>query len=130
MTWPPERSSERERERKQPFALSMGRLWDEAKNMEALAAVARDLPWPVEVAGDAPAPGLVRGVASGGALRHLGDIEQVVMAVAARLLPLLGFLVPVGPGNRSDGVLTRSRTRAPAWSIRSIALSGRNRSVM
>ena len=28
------------------------------------------------------------------------------------------------------GVLVRSRTRAPAWSIRSIALSGRNRSVM
>jgi glycosyltransferase involved in cell wall biosynthesis len=42
--------------------------------MEALAAVARDLPWPVEVAGDAPAPGLVRGVAPGGALRHLGRL--------------------------------------------------------
>lgn len=37
--------------RKQPVVLSAGRVWDEAKNMGALAAVAGQLPWPVLVAG-------------------------------------------------------------------------------
>jgi glycosyltransferase involved in cell wall biosynthesis len=32
--------------------LSAGRLWDEAKNVAALDAVAQDLTWPVYVAGD------------------------------------------------------------------------------
>jgi glycogen(starch) synthase len=36
---------------KEPFVLSVGRLWDEAKNVAALAAVAPALPWPVRVAG-------------------------------------------------------------------------------
>jgi glycogen synthase len=37
--------------RKEPFVLSAGRLWDRAKNVEALAAIAARLPWPVAVAG-------------------------------------------------------------------------------
>lgn len=45
---------------KQDLVLSAGRLWDEAKNLRALAAAARSLPWPVYVAGDTshqpPAP--------------------------------------------------------------------------
>ena len=40
-----------------PLILSAGRLWDEAKNLRALATVAPDLPWPVVVAGDKPAAG-------------------------------------------------------------------------
>lgn len=36
---------------KQPYILCVGRLWDEAKNMAALASVAPDLPWPVRAAG-------------------------------------------------------------------------------
>lgn len=35
-----------------PMILAAGRLWDEAKNIGALAAVAPRLPWPVCVAGD------------------------------------------------------------------------------
>lgn len=42
---------------KQPFVFSAGRLWDEAKNISALAEAARDLPWPVLVAGDTAHPG-------------------------------------------------------------------------
>ena len=38
-------------------------------------------------------------------------------------------LAAPAPARRCAGVRVRSRTRAPAWSIRSIALSGRNRSV-
>ncbi|MHB0858848.1 MAG: glycosyltransferase family 4 protein [Anaerolineae bacterium] len=36
---------------KEPFILSAGRLWDEAKNVAALQAVAPRLAWPVYVAG-------------------------------------------------------------------------------
>jgi len=36
---------------KEPFILAAGRLWDEAKNLAALAAIASELEWPVRVAG-------------------------------------------------------------------------------
>jgi glycogen(starch) synthase len=41
---------------KEPFVLGAGRLWDEAKNLGALAAVAPHLSWPVHLAGDARHP--------------------------------------------------------------------------
>lgn len=41
---------------KEPMILSVGRLWDEAKNAMALAEIAADLPWPVVMAGDAVSP--------------------------------------------------------------------------
>jgi glycosyltransferase involved in cell wall biosynthesis len=37
---------------KEPMLFSAGRLWDEAKNLEALERVAPRLPWPVFVAGE------------------------------------------------------------------------------
>lgn len=39
-------------EAKEPLVLGAGRLWDEAKNLGALAALAPRLPWPVCLAGD------------------------------------------------------------------------------
>ncbi|WP_314957665.1 glycosyltransferase family 4 protein [Bradyrhizobium cosmicum] len=39
--------------RKQNLILAAGRLWDRAKNLEALTAAAPGLPWPIEVAGPA-----------------------------------------------------------------------------
>lgn len=44
------------RRTKEPFVLAAGRLWDEAKNVAALEAVAPNLPWPVYVAGSADPP--------------------------------------------------------------------------
>lgn len=41
---------------KEDFFLSVGRLWDAAKNARALAGIAAELPWPVRVAGDATSP--------------------------------------------------------------------------
>jgi glycogen synthase len=41
---------------KQNIILSAGRLWDQAKNVSAIAEIANELPWPVFVAGDAEAP--------------------------------------------------------------------------
>jgi glycogen synthase len=41
---------------KEPFIFSMGRVWDEAKNLQALALAARHLRWPVYLAGEAKHP--------------------------------------------------------------------------
>jgi glycosyltransferase involved in cell wall biosynthesis len=50
-------------EPKEPFLLSAGRLWDEAKNISAVASLAPHLPWPVYLAGDAAGPnGQVMGI--------------------------------------------------------------------
>ena len=38
--------------RKEPFVFSLGRVWDEAKNISMLAHIASDLQWPVYIAGD------------------------------------------------------------------------------
>lgn len=42
--------------KKEPFIFSMGRVWDEAKNISMLAHIASDLPWPVYIAGDETHP--------------------------------------------------------------------------
>jgi glycogen synthase len=41
---------------REPFILATGRLWDEARNLEVLEAVAPRLDWPVLVAGDVRHP--------------------------------------------------------------------------
>jgi glycogen(starch) synthase len=45
---------------KKPYVLGVGRVWDEAKNLEALERIARRLSWPVVIAG------------TGGSLGHVG----------------------------------------------------------
>lgn len=42
---------------KEPFILAAGRIWDEAKNLATLVAVAPELPWPVYLAGNTGEPG-------------------------------------------------------------------------
>jgi glycogen synthase len=42
---------------KEPFVFCAGRLWDQAKNVQALARAAKGIPWPVYVAGETAAPG-------------------------------------------------------------------------
>jgi glycogen(starch) synthase len=37
---------------KEPFIFTAGRLWDEAKNVKAVAQIAAELPWPVYLAGE------------------------------------------------------------------------------
>jgi glycosyltransferase involved in cell wall biosynthesis len=41
---------------REPFIVSSGRLWDEAKNIELLARCANELSWPVYVAGECTSP--------------------------------------------------------------------------
>ncbi len=38
-------------QKKERFILTAGRIWDEAKNIKILLAVAKDIPWPIYVAG-------------------------------------------------------------------------------
>jgi glycosyltransferase involved in cell wall biosynthesis len=59
--------------KKDPFILSAGRLWDEAKNVAALARIAPDLHWPVSVAGEG-------GESLPSNIRWLGRLDQSQMA--------------------------------------------------
>jgi glycosyltransferase involved in cell wall biosynthesis len=58
--------------RKADVVLAAGRLWDEAKNVAALARVAPRLDWPVEVAGEGSVP-------EGGHVRALGRLSRSVL---------------------------------------------------
>jgi glycosyltransferase involved in cell wall biosynthesis len=57
--------------------LSVGRLWDEAKNAAALVAIAPQLPGPVRLAGDARAPD--------GRERPLSNVERLGVRTSAQL---------------------------------------------
>jgi len=63
---------------KEPFALAVGRLWDQAKNVAALGAVAPKLPFPIYVAGSDMHPDGARRPIP--ALRTLGVLARQVIA--------------------------------------------------
>lgn len=63
---------------KEPFILSVGRIWDEAKNIGALEPIAADLPWPIRIAGDATAPDGTQHRYS--ILRMLGSLSSAELA--------------------------------------------------
>jgi glycosyltransferase involved in cell wall biosynthesis len=64
--------------RKEPLILAAGRLWDEAKNIGALAGVAPELSWPVYVAGEEKAPHGSE-IAPGG-VQRLGRLSSLELA--------------------------------------------------
>ncbi|MDB5828071.1 MAG: a-glycosyltransferase, Glycosyltransferase Family 4-like protein [Variovorax sp.] len=67
--------------RKEPFILSAGRLWDPAKNVAALDAVAHGLPWPVRVAGSTEAPsGATATLRVSGGVTLLGELAPEALA--------------------------------------------------
>ena len=74
----------------EPVMLSTGRLWDEAKNIGSLAAIAPDLPWKIQVAGVQHSPGGNAAVVGG--LHNLGMLDQTAMADR-----LLGASIYVAP---------------------------------
>jgi glycogen synthase len=63
---------------KQPFILTAGRLWDEAKNIKALGEIAPRLAWPVCVAGDDRHPD--GGTATHAHVRLLGQLPHQELA--------------------------------------------------
>jgi glycogen synthase len=70
---------------KESVALCVGRLWDESKNVAALAPIASDLPWPVRLVGETAHPsgrstaGL-QGVTCLGPRPHADVVEQMARA--------------------------------------------------
>jgi len=63
---------------KEPFVLAAGRMWDAAKNIEALEAVAAKLRWPVKVAGSLQHPdGNIR---QGHHVQTLGELTADALA--------------------------------------------------
>jgi glycogen(starch) synthase len=60
------------RVRKEPFAFSAGRLWDDAKNVAAVDRAAEGLDWPVVVAGDGRGHLLHA--------RHVGRLDEAALA--------------------------------------------------
>jgi glycogen synthase len=65
---------------KEPLILGAGRLWDEAKNLGALAAVADALPWPVAIAGDRHSPDGRTTPPAPPAVRQLGRLASSELA--------------------------------------------------
>jgi glycosyltransferase involved in cell wall biosynthesis len=62
---------------KEPLIFAAGRVWDEAKNVASLCAIADRLPWPVYVAGDCRGPdGTIRALRS---VRLLGRLSMHAM---------------------------------------------------
>jgi glycosyltransferase involved in cell wall biosynthesis len=61
---------------KQPHILAAGRLWDEAKNLAAVAAISPELPWPVRVAGEMRAPDGSEAKAACSQVEYLGALPR------------------------------------------------------
>jgi glycosyltransferase involved in cell wall biosynthesis len=62
---------------KQPVILAAGRVWDEAKNVAALARLAPSVPWPVRIAGPlAAADGRAQGQRFPGEVTCLGALTR------------------------------------------------------
>jgi glycogen synthase len=59
--------------RKQDLVFAAGRTWDEAKNIEALCAIAPSLSWPVALAGDSTDP---KGLCATGYVTYLGRLPH------------------------------------------------------
>lgn len=65
---------------KEPFVLSVGRLWDAAKNTATLARAARQIEWPVRVAGDVVGPAGAEAVGMSGGVELLGRCTPADLA--------------------------------------------------
>jgi glycogen synthase len=82
---------------KQPLILSAGRLWDEAKNISALADVAAELNWPVVLSGEPRHPeGGLRRFENVQLLGVLGPRELAAWYARASIYALPALYEPFG----------------------------------
>jgi glycosyltransferase involved in cell wall biosynthesis len=65
---------------KTQIVFAAGRLWDAAKNISALTAIANELPWPVVVAGPRERPGDRRTAPGAQSVSSLGALDQTEIA--------------------------------------------------
>ncbi|MBI2893585.1 MAG: glycosyltransferase family 4 protein [Deltaproteobacteria bacterium] len=66
---------------KEPLVLCATRVWDEGKNVAALANAAKGLPWPVFVAGDTRGPGDSEHRAELAPARVLGPLDSTALSM-------------------------------------------------
>jgi glycosyltransferase involved in cell wall biosynthesis len=64
---------------KQPYILGAGRLWDEAKNLAAVAAIASELPWPMRIAGETHGPDEGEAKAAYRPVKSLGPLSRAAL---------------------------------------------------
>jgi glycosyltransferase involved in cell wall biosynthesis len=82
---------------KEPFVITAGRAWDEAKNIGAVCEVAPQLPWPVFVAGERRGPdGQGRSLPSVRVLGLLGRAELAATFARASIFALPARYEPFG----------------------------------
>ena len=85
---------------KRNFILSAGRLWDEAKNIDRVAEIASELPWPVAVAGNFQHPGeAARNESLAKQCRWLGSLPESQLRrwfAAASIYALPALYEPFG----------------------------------
>jgi len=82
---------------KLPLVFAAGRVWDEAKNLAALDAVAAGLAWPVAVAGDTAGPdGAHRPLQYARALGRLSAADTAAWMVRAAVFALPARYEPFG----------------------------------
>jgi glycogen(starch) synthase len=82
---------------KEPLVLAAGRFWDQAKNLAAIDAVARDLSWPVYIAGAQAHPsGGTTGAAHARSLGQLGAAETRLWQARAAIFALPMRYEPFG----------------------------------
>lgn len=82
---------------KEPLVLSAGRIWDEAKNLSTLAAVAPTLPWPVIVAGECISPeGRELKLENVGLIGRLSEREMAALYARAAIYALPACYEPFG----------------------------------
>jgi glycogen(starch) synthase len=83
--------------RKEPFVLAAGRMWDEAKNLAALARAALRLRWPVYVAGECRSPdGMCRDPDTLHALGLLDARQLADWMARASIFALPAYYEPFG----------------------------------
>jgi glycosyltransferase involved in cell wall biosynthesis len=107
---------------KEDFILAAGRLWDEAKNLTALADIAPDLPWPVRVAGATQAEngGSISfdNVEQLGPLPHrrlLSEMSRASLFVSPALYEPFGLCVLEAAASRCALVLADIPTFRELW---------------
>jgi glycosyltransferase involved in cell wall biosynthesis len=107
---------------KDDVILAAGRLWDEAKNLTALADIAPGLPWPMRMAGATQAENggsiSFENVEQLGALRHLRLLEQMHRAaifVSPALYEPFGLGVLEAAASGCALVLADIRTFRELW---------------
>jgi glycosyltransferase involved in cell wall biosynthesis len=64
---------------KQPYILGAGRLWDEAKNLAAVAAIASELPWPLRIAGETRGPDGGEAKVAYRRIKSLGELSRAAL---------------------------------------------------